>query len=145
MTCIAYKDGILAADTLMVNNERKSYTQKLFRHGNQCVAICGDFARGMEMLAWFKGGAIPAEYPAKRDPNDFARLVVAQDDGICTFENGPFPFWHKELFTAYGTGADFAIGAMAMGASAVEAVKVAIEHCASCGGNIEALNVRGLS
>lgn len=142
MTCIAYKDGILAADTLMVNCDRKGYTNKLFTHGNEAIALCGDFARALEMLEWYQAGAVTANFPAKRDENDFGRLVIATDCGVCTYENRPYPVIHTERFVAYGTGADFAVGAMAMGASAEQAVKVAIEHCASCGGVVESLNVR---
>lgn len=141
MTVIAYKDGILATDTLMVNNERKGYTQKLFRHNWEAIAVCGDFARSLEMLEWYKAGADPATFPAKRDPNDFGRLIVACGKGVRTYESGPQPIWHHQPFVAYGTGGDFAMGAMQVGASAIEACRAAIEWCASCGGEVDHLVV----
>lgn len=142
MTVIAYRDGLLAADTLMATNDRKGYTQKLFRHNWESIAVCGDFARALEMLEWYKAGADLEKFPAKRDDQDFARLIVVCTKGLRVYENGPCAMWHSESFIAYGSGADFAMGAMYMGATAVEACEAAIKWCTSCGGEIQTLKIR---
>ena len=44
-------------------------------------------------------------------------------------------------FYAIGSGCEFATGAMEMGATAEEAVQVAIKHSTSCGGPINVLRL----
>lgn len=39
-----------------------------------------------------------------------------------------------DAYAAFGSGRDFAMGAMASGANAEMAVRAAITHCISCGG-----------
>ena len=43
----------------------------------------------------------------------------------------------EDRFHAWGSGRDFAMGAMQVGVDAVEAVRVANRHCVSCGNGID--------
>jgi len=62
---------------------------------------------------------------------DFECLIV-EDDGIYTVDMLCRPVKVKEKFYAVGSGAKTALGAMHMGAGAVEAVKVACKVCPYC-------------
>lgn len=53
-------------------------------------------------------------------------------------DNDPQPVKAKE---AWGSGRDFALGALSMGATAAEAVKIACKHSTTCGGKIHTFTI----
>jgi hypothetical protein len=102
----------------------------------------GDSEKGMAAAKWYESGADPEKYPEcmseewNKTPN-FTRLIVVTRDRCVTYECLPIPL-EIQPPCAFGSGADFAIGAMAMGASARRAVEVANDHSWSCGFGVEA-------
>lgn len=57
MTTIAYRDGMLAADSLFTDdNQRDSYGAKVFRIGGLLVGFAGSLALGLRFRDWVRGG-----------------------------------------------------------------------------------------
>lgn len=138
MTTIAYRDGVLASDSLVSSgNTRAGEVRKIARHGNLMGGISGPLDAAEKFLRWIESGC-EGDCPQLGDGSD-AILIR----GRKTFYVGPsgtvVPF--RAPFAATGSGENLAIGAMAMGASAIEAVKVAIRFDEGSGGRIASLTL----
>lgn len=134
MTVIAWKNGIIAADRCSCRGDTRFEVQKLHRIHGAVVAGTGATDYVEAMLHWWRGGADPAAFPEKyQSTPDYAILVVAKDGHVCTYDRTPFPIWLRGPYGAMGSGREFAIGAMAAGATAEEAVMIAAKHGESIG------------
>lgn len=143
MTTIAYRDGVLAADT-QVNNDgvRVGTVQKVHRRADGHMAAgSGDFSYTQRFIAWFLAGeqGDPPLPCRDGDQRDEGQGFIFRPSGeiVCFEGSGPntltAPYW------AQGSGRDFALGAMAHGAAAEEAVRAAMRHDVWTGGEITVL------
>lgn len=136
MTCIAVRNGIIAADSRVTvstesGGERMFKCYKLFRKDGNLIALAGESSPGMVFLDWYGTGKKPPS--SLIDGNaDFTALVLKK--------NGLFEFdaWCRyetiiERAYAVGSGAKVALGAMHMGATAYQAVEAAIAYDPGCG------------
>lgn len=131
MTTIAYRAGILAADSQVTYSgdesagSRKHRCQKLFRKkafgGEVIIATAGEGAPGMLFVDWYGKKGKP---PAVLADSEFTCLVL-DEDGLWEFDNYCRAEPITEEFYAIGSGAKVALGAMHHGASAREAVEIA--------------------
>lgn len=134
MTTIAYKDGIIASDSRATWEDGFTEScQKLFRmrsgpHKSEIVATSGAASPGMVFVDWY-------ENPKRQRPKiqfedeSFICLVLNWDglfavDDHCRLQRISEPFY------ATASGGNFAMGAMAHGASAEEAVAIACRFSA---------------
>lgn len=150
MTTIAFKDGNLATDTLITKGfSRVGYTRKsrLISDGplEGCVAaMSGDLFLMSLCFEWLEagGGFEDAPDALKSDEAMYSLVLIHPAGGVTHFEKcmpiralerglGP-----KGCAFAMGSGEDFALGAMEMGASAEQAVKVAMALDAMTGGDV---------
>lgn len=138
MTTIAYRSGILAADSLIAyatitNGER----EKIARCGDYLVALAGAAFLRPLLEEWVAEGCNPDEVPSALLDNmdKFAAVIVDRDGMAYEFDYGYLTPIHAP-YTAIGSGALLAIGAMAYGATAEEAVKCARCHDKATGGAI---------
>lgn len=136
MTTIAYKDGELATDSRVTENgnvytDRQRKVHKL-RDG-RIVAWAGSLTDSKRFLAALrKGTHIP-----KVDVN---AIMLHPEGGVAVFdENTWLPM--NEPHYAMGSGADLALGAMDAGATAKEAVKIAIKRDTNSGGRVQSLKL----
>lgn len=143
MTTIAYRDGVLAADTLSTRNgAREGVAVKIVQRGDLLAGASGasDFAKAFR--DWFRQGC-RGDCPPLGDPekNWAEGFIIMPDDRLVTF--GPTAQWaEKGMFSgmnAWGSGADFARGAMAAGATAEEAVRHAMHWDTCTGGDVTVL------
>ena len=140
MTTIAVRDGILAVDSLCVNGNggRRGFFEKACVYGGNIYAGCGAAQSVLEFFEWAAAGEKPGyQFATKAD--DFAGIIVRWVDGrpqVWTVENGLKAWEVRMPFTARGAGAEYAIGAMAMGASAADAVQIAATFDLNTGGPI---------
>lgn len=135
MTVIAYRNGIMAADTQMTMGPIKwRCPSKILTKDKHLIAISGrNCPSDRQLLDWFKPNL-------KKLPQlsgyDCSILVVPPRGHLQLWdENGGF----EPLVTSFysiGSGAEFAMGAMSAGASAREAVAIAIKWSPTCGGKI---------
>jgi len=141
MTTIAFRDGILAADTLMVSatSMRSGYGSKIFRAGDVLLALTGFAPTAFALRDWYL-----CEPKKRQQMPDFERvgsMVVFGKSEIVVYCQGASQPEAKAEFYAYGSGQDIALGAMAMGASAADAVSIAARFCIYTGGHIETLEL----
>lgn len=137
MTVIAWDGTALAADRQTGYGEQKYESEKLWKLDNgEVLAIAGDLAYALKLAEWYKAGADPTKYPNKTG-EDWGRIVVASHRGCVTYEGYGMAIPVRAKFAAWGSGRDFALGALAMGADARRAVEITNAHCASCGLGID--------
>lgn len=142
MTTIAWsaKTNTLAADSRIVGGALMFDAEKTSVLEDGTVLACyGTYQDSMELVQWWNDGADPASWPPRQrcDP-PVAGLVVITNKGKCMwFEGGPVPMRSEgSKFLAWGSGADFAMGAMAMGATPEQAVAIAARFNNETGGKI---------
>ena len=148
MTVIAYRDGVVSADSQETMwDGRIQQCTKLFKVNGSIVATAGDSYTGLIYLEWFKKGAIEEHIPdlsMVTIDEDFECLVIENLETIYTV-NRFFQKYEIEItdgFFALGCGAGYAMAAMEMGAGSKEAVKVAIKYDAYCGGKVQSYKVK---
>ena len=93
------------------------------------------------MLAWYRNGAVPADFPAAQRTEEWAGLLVIRKGEILKYERGPYPVRFEDKFFAVGCGRDFALAAMYLGHSARRAVEVAIALDSGCGNGVDVLEL----
>lgn len=154
MTTIAYRNGILAADTMVsYGSFRNGYVNKIrvldmLRDGRTekiMIAMSGTIWTLQPMIEWIENGAEQDDIPHRllSHSNDFSCVMVTGDGQLYEFNEGYFIECGVQ-YHAIGSGAQFALGAMAVGVGAPEAVKAAMEHDKASGGEITVMAVSDL-
>lgn len=143
MTVIAWDGKILAADKQCGYGGMRCTVTKIFRVGKLLVGGAGDFTLVLEMVDWVRRGRPVDSFPAnQRSKDDWQALMVIEPDGsIVTYERTPHPIRYEQKQFAIGSGREFAMGAMYMGANAVRAVEAAIALEVNCGIGIDTLTL----
>jgi hypothetical protein len=142
VTTIAYRDGVLAADTLITSGgERVGHHQKARRRGRLLYATTGSCGLGDAWAAWLRAGAAGEPPTLLSDGGTANGYVFLPDDAVVWFHSEGVthiraPFW------AAGSGDCFARGAMETGATAEQAVAAAIKWDTGSGGEITVISVR---
>ncbi|HVJ31681.1 MAG TPA: hypothetical protein VND94_01085 [Terriglobia bacterium] len=135
MTVIAYRDGIMAADSLMQLGSTKARCRKIAKHRGHLIGLSGNVCPPLDTF-------IELFFSEDEDDRrflstfDFDALIVTPageiqvwEQRLC-FETPPVPFW------AIGSGQDCAMGAMEMGATAKQAAAAAIKWVPNIGGPV---------
>lgn len=138
MTVVAYRAGVLAADTMAIHNEHIKVlnSPKVFKRRGCLCAAAGDLVPPNPLLAkWFFAVEGDEKRPAYHGMK-FDLIVITPEGQIQLWDQRGEPEILDVPFYAIGSGKEFAMGAMAMGASAVEAVRVAIKWCPTVGGHV---------
>lgn len=143
MTVVVWDGKTLAADRRATFGATVKSVCKLRRIDNNLAAVTGDLSIGMEMLDWYERGAIATDYPASnRNPDRGASLIVVRADGsVWRYESSPYPFRVLDEKTAFGSGEEAAMVALACGKTAVEAVELASRFNSGCGNGCDALDL----
>lgn len=124
MTTIAYRDGMLVADSrFMVNGWKQPYpAKKLFRMADGTVCgVTGDYAVSVAYVKWLDG----ERKEAAPSLGEGGRVIhLAKDGGITVYEmSGSFEVTAE--FAAWGSGSPAAHAVFHMGGDAMKAVEVA--------------------
>lgn len=135
MTCIAIRDGIIAADSqLSVDDSLKYNCEKLFRVKDGVIGFVGTTSHGMELLRHLLKNDSRIAPPTDGNTyyrEDFGALLLSHH-GIYLYDESLIPDRVTGPFFALGTGALAALGAMKRGANAIEAVRIACEFDLWC-------------
>lgn len=136
MTTVACRDGVMASDGQVTNGGIivTSDTPKIFQHDGCLLGVCGLYGEMLALKKWFEGG-MTGENPKLEE--DSEALILNPDGSL-------FGLWEKQFmvpindepFSAIGSGRVIALGAMAMGATAIESVEVAIRYDIYSGGEV---------
>lgn len=125
MTTIAYKDGVLAADS-MVSESRTwcGVTKKLWQSPKGAIAAAAGSAHDCaEFGRWVEGGMKEDDAPVLNE--NFEGIVVSLDGTVTFYDDECKPLAMDAPHYASGSGGQFALGAMSAGATAEQAVKIA--------------------
>lgn len=138
MTTIAYRNGILAADSRVTvsseaGGDRTFQCEKLFRKmipgpdgtvEEVIFATAGDSTSGMVFVDWYGSGHEAPVTQFMAANADFTVLVLRKD-GLWEYDAWCRGMQIKDEFYAIGSGCKLALGAMEMGAGALKAVEIA--------------------
>lgn len=123
MTTVAYRDGVVAADSRGTVGGWVLPTReaKLFRlDDGRVAALTGGYAGATRLLAWATGDKATPQPEIGE-----ARVILFSPGGrVEIYEDGASYTEHAE-FMAWGSGMPAALGALHAGADAAEAVRIA--------------------
>jgi hypothetical protein len=147
MTTIAVRDGYLAADTIVsYASFNNGETTKIAACGDFYVALAGAAFLRFELEAWAREGCPVDAVPTLLMDNKgkFSALFLRRDGKVFEFDEGYLMPVHAPYY-AIGSGSLFALGAMAHGACAMEAVVASSRHDKSTGGEVTYVHFSALS
>lgn len=137
MTVVAFDGKIMAADSMLRMGAMIASVKKVHRVGDRLVGWCGTAHHAMLLVDWLLLGAVPGAFPKQPEGDDAPQLMIASREGISILDTVPMELKISQTAWAIGGGAEFALGAMARGATAVEAVEIAIRLSALCAGPVQ--------
>ena len=144
MTVIAWDGKTIATDRMANDGSHKWESSKAWygmSNDKEVVIITGvGLAHYIRQLSeWYQQGM----HDIKPDvPPSKAKLIVVQKDGL-------YELSYKMLlpydapYCAFGDGKELALGALAMGATAGQAVNICNEHSLQCGKGVELFTLHG--
>lgn len=144
LTVIAYKDGVMAADTQLTDGNSACRVRKLVRLPDGGVAGgCGVWASAYAALRYLERGGDPTDAQEAGLPEIAdATVLIARPDGSLWLLEGRFPAYPLlDAEMAIGSGADAARMAMSLGLSAVEAVAGVTGQDLLCGDPVQSMAV----
>lgn len=136
MTVIVFDGATCAVDSGAAADTTMLRVRKFWIRGDELITGAGETSHVVAMAEWYLAGAKVEEFPpivlVKRD----AELVIIDSRGVRRYEASPYAVDHGKTKCAFGGGRDFAYGALAMGATSVEAARIACEFSPVCAGPI---------
>jgi ATP-dependent protease HslVU (ClpYQ) peptidase subunit len=148
VSVVAYKDGVIAADRrgTMGNTVIQSTKVGRLRDG-KAAAWAGELGVAKRMLAVIEGGKVgdtfePVPSTDKDAGTSFVLIAYRESCHVKVgfYENATM-VWHpvEQPFFALGCGRDFALGYMAAGGSARDAVLAIASFDCYCGDGVDVL------
>jgi ATP-dependent protease HslVU (ClpYQ) peptidase subunit len=128
MTTLAFDGKTFAADKQSTCGSRKATVTKVWkitpkgRKGSVLLGVCGNVVDGLLVKEWVEAGMPVDDKPVIED---VGAIVVTPTGRILELDNSVVPIEIEDSFIAIGSGGNYAMGAMAAGKSAVEAVEIA--------------------
>lgn len=150
MTVVVYKNGVMAADSASFTGGRifvASHPKVVRAPSGAIAGAAGNVIDCVKFNAWFEDGANAREKPKfSGSGDDEIHVLMAMPDGRLWRGYAELDF--HEVTSPYSVGelvaATFCDGAMLAGASAEDAVTLAIRHCIHIGGPVLSVSL-GLS
>lgn len=147
MTVIATDGRTIAADSQTTFGSERGLrsTEKIVVDGDarRIYAACGVSILPV-LVQWHKDGADPGKMPVLGGAENWSLLVLDRYEGqlrmVLYWKDAPYPQIIDPPF-GFGSGGEFATGAMDAGASPQEAVAIAIRRSTSCGGAIQVVDI----
>lgn len=145
MTTIAYRGGYLVSDSRAYSGERMpiGLKSKLFDLDDGGVIGISTTSPGASerLVKWINAGSDEEKFPLK--DIGFTALRISKSGEVFFYHDGQFPSGPlRGDFFAVGSGAEYALGAMEQGASAIDAVHIAIKLDVWSGGDIMVKDIR---
>lgn len=144
MTTIAVKNGIMAYDSRISDGDSHiGFMNKGRKTGKYLIATCGSVEEGEMFMDWLAAGGADADkklYGLDKDLGNFTALCVNKKGETIFYEHRLYPYSIDAPFYAIGSGSAYALGAMAAGKSAAEAVRIAAQFDLATGGTVRTLS-----
>ncbi len=143
MTTIAWDGTTLAADRAAWSGNKKYRVRKVHKvkatDGSQyLVAFAGDGNYAEAILTWMRGGQHPGEYPG--DDSIIVAVVVDERRRVWQLSSKALRYGRVlERIHSSGGGHEFAIGALEAGATAEQAIKIAIKRSDMAGLGVDSV------
>lgn len=138
MTTIAWDGETLAADTFVTADFAFDGAHvKVAKRGPVFAAAAGTTSLCQRFLDWFRAGMV-GDAPGMGDGEDDALGYLFHAGRVLVFDRAGSSARFAKFFAA-GSGERYALGAMASGKSAAEAVAIAARFCRGTGGEITVL------
>lgn len=96
----------------------------------------------LAIVAWYEAGKRRSRWP-QIDAEDWAHVVVLQRGRLLDYENKPYAQPIEDKHFAWGSGKLLALGAMAAGATAQQAVDIASRYHVECGLGVDVFDLAG--
>lgn len=153
MTTIAYRDGVMAADTQMTSSEstRMGHCTKVWKIKGYLVGFAGTQRLVREAKDFLEnnlksGEPLPripffAQEEKDQSTNGVWGFVVCPQRGIFRYEERGLPWEVEADYIAVGSGSDYARAAMYCGKDAIDAVAVAMHFDCGTGGEIRSVKL----
>ena len=139
MTIIVWRNGIIAADSQTTNGVLAGKTKKLFKLKNAAIGFAGLLTDGLKLIEFLKSD----EDKPPELSEDFESLMMDLRTGKCAYyDRTLIAIKIMDKFETIGTGSELAIGAMEHGATAIEAVRVAIKRDINSGGRVAVIRMK---
>lgn len=123
----------MAGDTQLTDEGGPlSHGRKVYKHNGTCIGIAGTYTDCMRFMKWYRGGM---KEPLKK-VGDVSALLLSAEGNIFYFDGEAQSYKVTDKFMAIGSGANAAMGAMHMGATPAQAVKIASKVDTYTGGRI---------
>ncbi len=139
MTIICVKNGVMAADSYVFCGGIKwqAPVTKIFRHPQGLIGLSGEASDCYFVGRWWVSGG--QSYPPKlQDGERSVGGLILDYEGVWLIDHR-LEKWPTIDSSSVGNGdaTSFCEGAMHAGASAEEAVRLAIKHCVYVGGDVQ--------
>lgn len=150
MTTIVWDGKTLAtdsrathADIVESDSVKKLFKIKSSRSNYLACAVCGDYVQGLKIIKWLKAG-MSDDFPEIDKDRTTSVICLREDKALDIYRSVDkgFPLPIKGLYTD-GSGWELAMGAMDAGATAIEAVKIAIKRDIHSGGKVQSYTFKG--
>lgn len=143
MTVIAWDGTSLAADKQCTMGYLKYEVTKIFRiDENRVVAFAGNQSECLMLLDWYRKGEDPTTWPSFQKKDNYSRIISAEYGVLYYREENPVKIRFEGKNIAFGSGNECAMGAMAAGATAKEAVEIANIISEGCGFGVDSFDCK---
>lgn len=147
MTTIAWNGRYVAADTKQGTLQQNCAVpfEKIRVCGDVVYAFSGYMAWFDAWIEWHKAGADPSNTPVCKYPSSESTLIVFKD-GKCFSYSYEMPYPEENHAPdAWGSGAQYALGAMAADVAIRRAVDIATKLDPGSGGPVQVIDLDQLS
>ena len=154
MTTIAYKDGVIACDSRLSNgSEYQEGVRKIGRTDRFLFGYAGRLGGMRPAFDWVldiehdiedTGDLYKHADDLFIDDSEGTILLADYAGSVWTMSGGVYMTEHPRGWESMGSGGTYACGAMMHGASAVEAIEVAVKLDVYSGGDIHQLKLTSI-
>jgi hypothetical protein len=146
MTVIAYRNGVMAADSMVTQegDVKMMNSVKIICRKGWMLAVSGNLCPPDRLVMdWFFNVEDLDAYSREPMPRfKFDMLTVTPAGKMQLWDQKGFFEPLNTPFYAIGAGGHYAMGAMEVGANAIQAVRAAIKWSPTCGGKIVVRRLR---
>lgn len=144
MSVLVFDGYTLAADCASNDGQTLTPIVKLWKAEGMLIGGVGKLETVYIIRDWIAAGMKEwRDNSFANDPTTHV-VMVTRDKGLLRYTNTMYPVEHGFKKVSLGTGRDFAYGALAMGATAIEAVEAANLYSTTCGLGVQSYNLKDL-
>lgn len=140
MTTIAANLYEMAADTRVTwDDDTTSSSVKIYTIGSAILGATGDVDEIAKFIEWYTNGSVGKQPKRSKD----FRVIRLNSEGLHIIDSNSYWLKLDDKFFAVGSGGQFAIGAMEMGATPENAVRIAAKHDLFTNSSITVFKLKG--